>query len=343
MSNEVKIGILSIVAIALSFWGYKFILGQNLLIKANTYKVYYEEVNGLILGTPVQISGVKIGSVSKVEYIPKPDEKVLVVLNLDKNIKIPKDTKAVIVSTGFMGGKAINLIYGTPCTAPNCAKSGDFIEGKTKGLLGSMVGIDNMQAYVDILVEGLQQAVASIGDSATGDSTMMGEALNDFSETMANLESATGKLDNLLGRSSGKIDGTLANLNSLTGSLDDKKEQIGSMINNFDSLSQQLVNAELDQTLTEFKTAVTDLQSTLQTANQALDGLSSVMSKINNGEGTLGKLINDEELYRNLQNASEQADSLMTDLEERPYRYMPFKNRKKVKKFDEQDEKAGKN
>lgn len=339
MSNEVKIGILTIVAIALSLWGYKFILGQNILVKSNTLKVYYEEVDGLILGTPVQISGVKIGSVSKVEYIPKPEEKVLVVLDLNKGIKIPKDSKAVIVSTGFMGGKAIDLEYGTPCTAPNCAKSGDFIEGETKGLLGSMVGADNMQIYMDILVEGLKEAVSSIGSSTTGDSTLLGETLNNLNATMANLESATGKLDNLLSRSSSNIDGTLANLNSLTGTLDSKKEQIASIIENFDSLSNQLAHAELGETLTEFKAVVTELKNTLQSANKAMAGVDTAMTNINNGEGTLGKLMKDEGLYQKLESMILQADSLMVDIEERPYRYMPFKSRKKVKRFEAKDDK----
>lgn len=343
MSNEVKIGILTIVAIALSFWGYKFILGQNILIKSNTLKVYYEEVNGLILGTPVQINGVKIGSVSKVEYIPKPEEKVLVVLNMDKGIKVPKDSKAVITSTGFMGGKAINLVYGTPCSGPDCAKSGDFIEGETKGLLGSMVGIDNMEAYMDVLVSGLKEAIASLGNSATSDSTMVGQTMQDLSSTMANLESATGKLDNLLSRSSNKIDGTLSNLNSLTETLDNKKEEIASIIDNFDTLSYQLANAELDKTLTEFKAIVAELKNTLQSADQAMSGLSSTMDKINNGEGTLGKLMNDEALYQQLQSMVVQADSLLLDFEERPYRYMPLKSRKKVKRFDQKDEKQGGN
>lgn len=337
MSNEVKIGILAIVAIALSFWGYKFILGQNILVKSNTYKVYYDNVDGLILGTPVQISGVKVGSVSKVEFIPEPEEKVLVVLDLNRGIKIPKDTRAVIVATGFMGGKAVNLQYGTPCSGPDCAQSGDFIQGGAKGLLGSMVGIDNMQAYVEVLVKGLEEAARSLGEAAGSDSTTLGRTMNNLDQTMANMESATGRLDLLLSRSSRDIEGTMDNLSSLTGTLEGKKDEIASIVDNFDSLSYQLANADLQQTLGEFKTVVADLKNTLETADQALGGVSSTMDRINNGEGTLGKLVNDEKLYQNLNSLSIRADSLLTDFEEKPYRYMPFKNRKKVKRYDRQD------
>ena len=124
MSNEVKIGILAIVTIALSFWGYKFIRGKNMLSKSNTYKVIYEQIDGMQIGTQVRISGVRVGSVGSVNL--QEDQSVLVVLDLDRSVRIPTNTVASIKSTGFMGGKAIELNFDRPCQGDECAKSGSF-------------------------------------------------------------------------------------------------------------------------------------------------------------------------------------------------------------------------
>ncbi|MCB0589456.1 MAG: MCE family protein, partial [Phaeodactylibacter sp.] len=137
MSNEVKVGILAVAAVALSIWGYKFIRGKNLLLKSNTYTVYYPKVDRMQIGTQVFINGVEVGSVANVRLLNDVDRTVEVVLDLEPGMRIPRNTKAVIVSTGFMGGKAIMLEYPRPCSGDDCAESGDVIEGEIRGLLGS--------------------------------------------------------------------------------------------------------------------------------------------------------------------------------------------------------------
>jgi phospholipid/cholesterol/gamma-HCH transport system substrate-binding protein len=342
MSNEVKIGILAVAAIALSFWGYKFILGKNMLVKSNVYKVYYQDVEGLQIGTPVRIHGVEVGSVASIQLLPE-EERVLVILDLQRAVQIPKNTKAIILSTGFMGSKAIALTYPTPCSGPDCARSGDFIEGESRGLLGSMFGEDNIRSYVGILKEGLTDVLDSLNAlllSEDSDSPLAKSA-RDLSGALANLNSTTSQLDLLMRRSSGDIDGTLSNLNEITGTIASQKGRINSILVNADSLSAQLAEADLKHTLIEVNSAITDLKSTLKSADAALAGVSDAVGKINEGEGSLGKLLKDDELYRSLNSMSTQADSLFEDFQERPYRYMPFKSRRKVKRVDRLDAKQG--
>ncbi|MCO6488495.1 MAG: MCE family protein [Phaeodactylibacter sp.] len=342
MSNEVKVGILAVVAIALSVWGYKFIRGKNLLLQANTYKVYYPRVDRMQVGTQVFINGVEVGNVASVNLLSDVDRTVEVVLDLKPGMTIPKDTKAVIVSTGFMGGKAIMLEYPRPCSGDDCAKSGDVLEGEFRGLLGSMVGEDNVEQYVGIIKEGLQDVIDTLNRALLEDpDSPLGKSLKDLESTLANLNSATGQLDGLLRSSSGSIDGTLANLNAITGNLKRNNDKINSILGNADSLSSQLVAADLEQTLREVNGAIAGLKTTMESANSALDGVSDVVGKIKNGEGSLGRLMSDEELYNNISELSQRADSLINDFQDRPYRYMPFKSRSKVKKFDRKDAAAG--
>lgn len=337
MSNEVKIGLLAIVTIGISLWGYKFILGKNALVKSNIYKVYYERVDGMQVGTQVRISGVRVGSVANISL--EDDQMVLVTLDMDRGIRIPKNTVATILATGFMGGKAIELVYDQPCSGPDCAESGDFIEGETKGLVSSMMGEENLENYVDIIKNGLGDIIDTLNRQLLSEDSQspIAESLRNLQGTLENLNSATYQVDRLMRNSSKDIDGAMSNLASITGAVAAKKEQIGHIIDNADSLSQQLAAADLQRTIQEVNTAIKDLQNTLQTADRALGGVTTTVGKINSGEGTLGKLLQDEKLYQNLNDLSLRADSLFNDLQERPYRYIPLKSRRKVRKFDRQD------
>ncbi len=341
MSNEVKIGLLAIVTIALAFWGYKFILGKNLLVKSNTYQVLYENVDGLQIGTSVRINGVKVGSVANINLLPDDEEQVLVILDLDRTVRIPPNTVAAITPVGFMGGQVIVLEYDKPCEGSDCAKSGSFLKGETRGMLASMMGEDDLKNYMQILQKGLIEVLDSLDERLLDpdSDSPLAKSIQDLQGTMANLNSATGRVDNLLRKSSDNIDGSLANLNTFTGALAEKEEAIAGIIDNANALSQELAEAELKKTMLEAQEAITQLKAAIETADGALSGVSDVVGKINNGEGSLGKLLQDEKLYNNLNGLSRMADSLITDIQERPYRYVPLKGRKRVQRYDRLDEK----
>ena len=336
MSNEIKVGLLAIVATALAFWGYKFIMGNNVLLKSNTYKVYYNGVDGLQVGTTVYISGVEVGSVANIRLLPDDADKVEVVLDLDSDLRLPRETLAVIVSTGFMGGKAVNLEYDNPCTGEGCLERGATLRGETRGLLGSLVGTPGQVAeYTDPLKESLQEVLTSqIGEDSD---TPLGRSIRELESVLTNLTATTTRLNSLLANSSGSISGTLENLESLTGELEKNRDKISSIIAGTESFTSQLDEIDLKKTLDEVNTTVTSLQTTLQSTDEAVSGVSTAIGRINDGEGTLGKLMQDEDLYDNLNTLSNRADSLFNDLQERPYRYIPFKGRNKVKRFDRKD------
>ncbi|NBC07020.1 MAG: MCE family protein [Bacteroidetes bacterium] len=339
MSNEVKVGILAVVAIAVSYWGYKFILGNNVLLKSNTYEVYYPKVGRMQVGTQVFINGVEVGSVASVDLLNDVDRTVKVVLDLKPGMTIPKDTRAVIVATGFMGGKAVMLEYDNPCSGEDCAQPGDTLEGEYLGLLNSMVGEESMGEYVGILQKGLQRVIDTLNYALLSDESdsPIANSMRNLDATLANLNSTTRQLDRMLSRSSGSIEQSLANVESITGNLKDNNAKITSILANADSLSADLVAADLQQTVADINAALAKLGQTLDSADQAVAGISGLVDGLEQGEGTLGKLMKDEQLYQDLSELSARADSLIKDLKNRPYRYIPLKSRNRINRYDRKD------
>lgn len=336
MSNEVKIGILATVALALSYWGYKFILGSNILKNSNTYYVYYQDVMGLQVGTNVTINGVPVGSVANVELLPDQAETVKVTLDMPEHIKVPRSTVALIYPAGFMGGTNMKLSYSSPCSGDDCAKSGDELKGEVQGMMASMIGTDEISQLSDELTAGLSGAMDEfLGEKSN---TPLAMSIRNLNATMANLNEASGKLDQLMGQSSGKIDKSLKHVETLTGALADRKAQLEAILDNTAQISGQVAEADLTKTIAELNQTISSLQETISSADQALSEINDLVNGINAGEGTMGKLFGDESLYEKLEATSDNLDSLLTDIQDKPYRYIPLKSRNKVKKYDRKDE-----
>lgn len=341
MSSEVKIGILAVVTLAVSLWGYKFIMGRNILRSSNLYYVEYASVDLLNKATDVTINGFPVGVVADIYMKPNdPNKRIVVVLDLKREILIPKDARAVIVSTGFMGDKSVMLLYDKPCSGEDCAKSGDYLQGELQGFMSYMLGGDgSLDSYMASIKDGFSDLLDTLNKqllSGERDSPLA-ETVQDLRKSLANLESATSQLDQLMKRSGGKIDGTLGSLNSITGNLNRKEQEINTMIDNFSAMSTDLKEADLKQTLAEVKTTITRLQTTLAGAEESLAGVNAIMGKVNAGEGSLGKMLMDDALFNDLSGLSSRADSLVTDIQARPYRYIPLKSRRTVQRFDRLD------
>jgi len=346
MSNEIKVALLAIAAFVLFYWGYSFVRGKNILSTSNIYYVEYDDIDQLQPSSPVLINGFQVGFVAEIDLKPDNYEIVIVKLDLRKDIKVPKNTRAIIKSTGFMGGKAVVLAYDRPCTGSgDCATSGDFLEGGNMGLLDSMVGDDSVDDYLDMLKNSVGDIIDTLNEKMLSEDAEgpLAESLRSLETTMANLEASTGRLNRLMASSSDDISSTLANMESITGNLSDSNEKISRVIDNVETISADLAEADLKATLAEVDASIKKLNSTLSSADTALSGVALAIDRINTGEGTLGKLLGDDELYYRLNRLSIQTDSLVEDFQDRPYRYMPFKSRKKVQKYDRKDAKAAAN
>lgn len=339
MRYEVKIGILAIVAIAAAFWGYKYIQGSNLLSRATDYYALYDDVSGLTVGTPVTISGVAVGNVLGI-YLDQASRMVRVDFEVNRGVNIPKSTVANIVTVSIMGEKSLSLTYNTPCFGNgDCLAEGGEVEGRVQTLLSSFIGGDGdsdpLENAQDQLGNALDTLEYKFFDPESDNP--VARATNDLAATMEQLRASSVQLQRIMDQNAGAINTSMNNLASLSSTLSAKEDAIASTLDNAAEFSQDLSALELDNTMREVNAAVANLKNTLNRADQAVGGVTQVMNKINSGEGTLGKLLSDDKIYDRIDRASGSLDTLASDLQERPYRYVPFKSRRRVLKFDRKD------
>ncbi len=340
MRNEVKIGILALVAILLAFWGFKFIQGSNLFSSSQRFYVEYSDVAGLTVGTPVQVSGVNIGSVKAIQ-LDQQKKQVVVTLEVKENVNVPESTSAYITTVSLLGEKAVVLEYDRPCFGDgDCAEGGSYLQGSTKGILASFLGTDpdadpgaGIKAQLGEAADSLRWTLFSEDSD-----NPIARASRDLAVTMENLKGTSTRLDRILAANSQDINTTFDNLASLSRTLSDNEAAIASILQNADSLTENLSGLELEQSIDEFNSTIVRLRSTLDQADQAIGGVSTLIADVQNGQGTLGKLLTNDEVYNQLNEATRSADTLFNDLQERPYRYVPFKSRRRVLKFDRKDE-----
>lgn len=329
MSREIKIGAFAFVVIIIAIWGYTYIKGENLLAKSYTFNTSFEDVTQLTESSPVYINGYKVGSVLDMSLNRDNLKEILVKFYVEHDYKIPKDATVVMRSDGLVAGKAISIVFDEQCTGDNCAKSGDMFKGSTIGMIESMLGgnTDEVKDYASVLGGELTSALSELG--AEGGEGAINKTLFELQATMENMNKLTATTSDILSKSANSLSQTINNMSSITGNIAKNNEQITAMLENFSEISTQLKEANVGNTVTSSTAAIESaqqtieqLQGTLQNADQAMKNLDAVLSKANSGDGTLAKLLNDKQLYDNLEATTQNLSLLLQDFRLNPSRYV---------------------
>jgi phospholipid/cholesterol/gamma-HCH transport system substrate-binding protein len=330
LNNETKIALLAIAALALAIWGFKFLKGINILTPTRVFYVKYQNVDQLRASSPVFIKGFQVGTVKDM-YVDKTDDQTIIaVLNIDKDIDIPKETVATIVGLSLMGGKAVELMIPYACNG-NCAKSGDYLTGDSKSFLQSIVGDP---AQIDLYTDKLQHGLVSVWDSIADpkDPKGAGRSILALEKSLLNIEILTLQVSKMLENSSKGIAATVNNAAELTKVLNANSKDITNTLANLSAISQQLKDAGMDKTTKKATQAIDSityslsaLRNTLQTTTKTIARVDTLAMKMSRGEGTAGKLLTDDNLYYSLMRSSRLIQLLTQDLRLNPKRYNTVK------------------
>ncbi|MGN8225310.1 MlaD family protein [Gracilimonas sp. BCB1] len=298
MSNELKIGITVVVAIIVAFIGYRVMKDIPLFRTSTTIYTKFDQVYGLIPGNVVNVKGFKIGSVKEMELLIS--DSTLVTMNIEEGYQIPKGSIAVLKSSGVLGGKFIEI---------QKADSTEMVphQGSIKGVFeqGMMDTFaeegEKLSNDISGSIRGVEKLVTSLNE------TLDDENKENITGIIQNLKSSTGSLNELISKKQSDLDAMITSAKQTMQNMDDlsseNKEKLNSLITN------------LEATSTELEALSSGLNETNLTLNE-------VLTKINNGEGTLGKMVNDPSLYNNVDSLSFNLNRLIKNMNDEPGKYL---------------------
>jgi len=307
----VKTGVLFVVIIAITIWGVSFIKSNDLLSSKTKLHGIYTDVNELAVGNHVYINGTKIGKVVHVDFLNGDLNKLDVEFHIRNDIKIPKGSVAKIVSIDLLGTKGIELILNKKST--EYYKSKDTLktsvetslqEEVNKQILPLKVKTENMVGTLDSLLI----AFRAVFNPKT--TTNIKQSFAHIQTTLKNLENSSVLLDKIMVSGKDRVAIILKNAESITQNLENNNENIEKILKNFGDISDSL--------------AAANLVGVIDNAGKTLAKFNNIMTKIDKGEGTLGLLLKDEDLYNKLDKTSDDLDKLFIDIKENPKRYVRF-------------------
>ncbi|SEK98669.1 MlaD family protein [Parapedobacter koreensis] len=304
IANETKVGILAVVAIAILILGYSFLRGNDVFSRENTFYATYERVDGLTSSKPILVNGYQIGRVSEMQL--QADGRIRTEFKVRRDYAIPVNTVARLASTDLLGSKAIVFELGD---SPEYAKDGDELgAGLQKNI---MEQVEPIQKKAEDIVAVLDSVLSSINNTINKDFQRdFNRSINSIANSLQNLEGITRQLDGLVVSERNRISQIVGNVESITHNLKSNNERIGHVLANLDSITDQVAKANFAQTITS--------------ANKAMADFQSITNRINQGEGSIGMLLNDEQLYNNLNQASKNLEELIADMKAHPGRYVHF-------------------
>lgn len=298
MKKEIKIGIAVIIALVALFFGINYLKGVNIFKAANYYYASYTNVTGLAQSAPVTLNGYKVGLVREIAYEYENPGHVRVELSLDKQLKVPEGTKAVIV-TDMLGTSTIDLRMGT---SSKFLEVGSRLEGQEGSGLMDKVNTELMPSIANIL-PGIDSLVRSL--NAVASSPALLASVERLDRIMANLEATTTQLNK-----------SMAGVPTLVNSANTTMANVSEISANIKQVSKAL--AVLSDDLKEMP-----LDSMVNNITAITANLDRATAQLNSTESSLGLLLNDPGLYNNLNSSTAHVDSILIDLKRQPKRYIP--------------------
>lgn len=296
-NREVKIALTAIVAIVLVYLLINFMKGINVFKSSNTYYVRFDNIAGLAVSNAVYANGYPVGIVRGIQYDYGNHERVVVAIELDKEMHMPRGTKAELV-TSLMGGVTMSLMLG-PNPTDNLAQgdtiSGGLHEGAVEKVEALMPTIMDMLPKLDSIVTNMARLSA---DPA------LAQTLRNTAEITNNLRRTSAKLDAMVGRDLPQM---MQNLNKTS--------------RNVERLSNNLAAINLQETMNEVNASLAEVKQFSANINAMTNDLNS---KLNSRNNTFGLLLNDRKLYDNLNHTVSSADSLLINVKAHPKRYVHF-------------------
>ena len=310
IKQEYKIGLLALAALLLFIWGFTFLKGRDLFLKEKYYYAVYSQVNGLVEGSSVEVSGLKVGRIDQIYFHPKDAHKVIVRFTVKSAIKIPQNSLARIFSSDLLGTRALEIKLGD---SEIFAKKGDTLNSEIQVSISEEVSLQMLpfkKKAEDLMlsIDSVMAVVQYIFNENTRENIK--KSFENINQTISNLEQTSFSLDTLVSSEKVKISNIFANIEAISLNIRRSNQQITNVIENLSAITDSIAKANVVKVITN--------------TNKAMSDAAQIMDKINKGQGSLGLLINNDSLYNSLQKSSIDLDKLLKDMKVNPDRYVHF-------------------
>lgn len=303
ISNETKVGILTVVALVILILGFNFLKGKDLFNRSKKIYAVFDKLGPLEKSNVVKINGISIGSVYEIEPTDKDITSVKVTISLFRDVNIPVNSVAYI-SPGLVGSSILIIEKGSDST--HFLKDGDELQTKPQtDILG------DISSEVSPTLVKIRQSLDSLNRVFSNINRLFNsDTKGNLQQSVDNIKEATASLRKLLDPQSSDLAIILKNASSITENLKKNNDSITATIGNAKRFSEKLSRLNLQQTMDTLETAISQLKTT--------------MNKISSTDGTLGALINDKKIYNKLNDAILSLEILFDDIRAHPKRYVNF-------------------
>ena len=307
ISNETKVGALTVIAVTIIVLGFNFLRGKTIFKSGNFIYAKYHDTKGLIVSNPVYVNGYQVGTVFEIENLNANLSEISVAIKMNNNYQIPVNSIATIQENPL----GTNSIYITLGNAADYLKNGDTVRtAPATSLLGDFMNtLSPMGEQFKKTIDELRKVLVNV-NSVMDDQNKANfkELIANLTKTSDNLNKSMASIQQMVDKQGGSIAQTAENLNGFTKNLADNNKKISNIINNLDSTSQSIKDANLNKTIKEIQTALAGINLTLQ--------------KLNSGNGTAAKIMNDPSVYTELKNTINSVNTLVDDIKVHPKRYI---------------------
>ncbi|MBO7492418.1 MAG: MCE family protein [Bacteroidales bacterium] len=310
-ARNIKVAIFAIIALAILYVGIKFLKGIKIFGHKQYYYGVFEDIGGLHESTNLLLNGYPIGKVTNISLLSSNPIRICAEFLVTEKLDIPSDSKFLVAQTDVLGGVAVNVVLGS---SPQMAKHGDTLACGLQGG-GLTDGLDDLKGQLQSVLASVDTIGLSLRETFRPSDDQNGALM--LKSTLVNLEASTQHLNSLLANNEAKVSNAVGKLNELVTTLNDAGPKINTIIQNFDNISDSIAKSNVN-------TLINDAQQTITHLNDITD-------KIEKGNGTVGQLMNNDSLYRNINSTVEQLNTLLKDFQAHPSRYISLFGRKKDK------------
>jgi phospholipid/cholesterol/gamma-HCH transport system substrate-binding protein len=308
ISNETKVGVFAVIAIVLLILGYNLLKGNPIFSREDIYYARYKRVDGLVVPNHVRVNGMNVGHVQDLKLVKDTSLDVIVTIAIDPSIKIPKGSVAIIESPDLLGTKIVQLEF---TQSTDYYKKGDTLATKVLGGLKESVQAElaPVKLKVEQLMSSLDSVLGIVKEVFNEESKAnLQKSIRSIQSTLNNLDQTTAKVNQAVSDNAIRLNHIFSNIESISNNLNENEEKITVLLTNLSAISDSIRRS--------------DITATINNAKQVLMETSEVMQKINEGKGSLGLLVNDDQLYNNLDASAKSLDALLADLKANPGRYV---------------------